>query len=196
MSSSLFERARRADVTLWATLLGVLPLPLWFLIRVLVAPPPAWRGEYRPHQASGPGVPAVAFERQLARYWDRNDRLVPGGANAHAFSARWHACMRVDQAREVPVMLVASGAASFALDGTELLRIPPKKDTRRSAGAVLRFEPGLHLLSVELDTRGWPSIALQASFDGEPPRPLGSGRIAPGVTITPPSSGTSPCIER
>ena len=92
-------------------------------------------------------------------------------------------------------MLVASGAAAFSLHGKEQLRLPPK-NARRSAGAVLSLSPGVHLLGVELDSSGWPSIALQASFDGEPPAPLGSGRIAPGVTITPPSSGTSPCLER
>jgi len=181
-------------MALWATLLGVAPLPIWFLVQVAIAPPAAWRGEYRPREASGPGAPAVAFERQLARYWDRNERLVPGGADPNAFSARWQACMRVEQARDVPVMLVANGAASFALDGAELLRLPPK-NTRRSAGAVLHFPPGLHLLSVELDSAGWPSIALQASFDGGPPAPIGSGRVSPGVSITPPGPGTSPCSE-
>ena len=103
--------------------------------------------------------------------------------------------MRVDEARDVPLMLVASGAASFTLDGAEVLRIPPK-NTRRSAGAVQHLEPGLHLLGVELDSVGWPSVALQASFDGGPPAPIGSGRVAPGVSITPPGPGTSPCGER
>jgi hypothetical protein len=194
MKASLFARLRRADVALWAAVLGVLPLPLWFLMRVALAPPAAWRGEYRPREASGTGAPAVVFERELTRYWDRDDRVVPGGSDVKAFSARWQACMRLNAARAVPVMLVASGRASFALDGTELLRLPLDK-TRRSAGAVLRFEPGVHLLTVDLDAAGWPSIALQASFEGEPPAPLGSGRVAPGVSIAPPRPGASPCGE-
>lgn len=195
MKPSVLERLRHGDVVLWAALLGVLPLPLWFMFHVAAAPRPAWRGEYHPRDPSGPGIPAVALEREMARYWDRNERLVPGGASPHAFSARWQACMRIEHPRELPVMLVASGAASLALDGQERLRLPPE-NARRSAGAVLSLSPGVHLLGVELDSAGWPSIALQASFDGEPPAPLGSGRIAPGVTITPPGSGTSPCIER
>jgi hypothetical protein len=192
MSRSPFERLRRGDVTLWATLLGVLPLPIWFLVHVAVAPVPAWRGEYRPRDAGGAGVPAVAFERQLARYWDRTDRGVPGGADPGAFSARWQACMNVEAALDVPVMLVASGSASFALDGAEQLLIPPNK-ARRSAGTVLHLEPGVHLLSVQLDTIGWPSIALLASLDGAPPAALGSGQVAPGVSLTPPSAGMAPC---
>lgn len=195
MIRSLLEHLRRGGVALWATLLGVLPLPLWFLVHVAVAPAPAWRGEYRPRTPGGPGVPAVAFERQLARYWDRNDRAVPGGADTGAFSAHWQACLNVEATLDVPFMLVASGSASFALDGAEQLRIPPHK-TRRSAGAMLRLEPGVHLLSVQLDSLGWPSIALLASLDGAPPAPLGSGRLAPGVSITPPRAGAAACGAR
>jgi hypothetical protein len=195
MSAPFFDRLRHADVALWATLLGVMPLPLWFLMHVALAPPAAWRGEYRPREANGPGAPAVVFERQLSRYWDRNERAVPGGADPGAFSAHWQACLSVEAALDVPFMLVASGSASFGLDGAEQLRIPPHK-TRRSAGAVLRLEPGVHLLSVQLDALGWPSIALLASLDGGPPAPLGSGRLAPGVSITPPSAGAPACGAR
>jgi hypothetical protein len=57
----------------------------------------------------------------------------------------------------------------------------------------LRLEPGVHALAVELDVIGWPSIALQASFDGAPPAPLASGEIVPGVRLSPPRSGATPC---
>lgn len=189
---SLLQRLRSAGAVTWAVVLGVLPLPVWFAAQALLAPAPAWRAEYRPREAGGPGSPATVFERQLGRYWDRSDRAVPGGADVHAFSARWLACLSVDSAREVPFMLVANGAAAFALDGVELLRLPAQK-ARGSVGAVLPVGAGMHLLSVQLDASGWPSIALLASFDGAPPAALGSGRLAPGVRLAPPSSGPVPC---
>ena len=189
---STFERLRAAGIPLWAAVLGVLPLPVWFAFHAIAAPAPAWRAEYRPRAATDAGAPAVVFERQLGRYWDRNDRVVPGGAGVHAFSARWLACASIEAARDVPFMLVASGSASFAIDGAPVLTIPAK-NTRRSVGAVLHLEPGVHALSVTLDVIGWPSVALQASFDGAPPVPLGSGRLAPGVRLAPPSAGAVPC---
>jgi hypothetical protein len=134
-------------------------------------------------------------ERQVSRYWDRYNKQVPGGLDARSFSARWDTCLKLESAREVPFMLVADGTARFEIDGEEKLVAAGEKQ-RRTSGAVLRLEPGMHHLRVSLRARAWPSIALNASFDGQAPIPLSSELRAPGVELTHPAMGDPPCPAR
>ena len=175
----------------WAAALALLPLPIWFLAAVVRDPGPAWRAEYHGNlELSGAGT--IVAERQVSRDWDRRNRVVPGGFDARSFSARWETCLRLETAQEVPFMLVASGIARFEIDGEEKLVAAGEKQ-RRTSGAVLRLEAGLHHLRVTFSARGWPSIALNASFDGQAPVPLSSQVPAPGVQLTRPVVGNQPC---
>jgi hypothetical protein len=192
MSESLHAPsiAARQDrrVARWAACLSLLPVPVWFIASAALAPAPAWRAEYRSSpDFSGPG--AIVAERELQRYWDRLNREVPGELETQHFSARWDTCLRLDAARDVPLMLVADGSAQLSIDGRERLALESGV-LRATRGEVLRLESGTHALRVVLSARGWPAIALLASFDGAPPRPIGSGHLAPGVdTFAPASSG-------
>jgi hypothetical protein len=154
------------NLTRWAVALAVLPTPLWFLLAVARDPGPSWRAEYHGSlDFSGPQV--TVSERRLSRYWDRQNSRVPGGFEIQRFSARFDTCLRLQQGREVPFQLVASGVASFSLDGQEQLRIDGKG--RQARGAVVTLPPGVHHLRVDYSGRDWPSIALNASFDGHAP---------------------------
>jgi hypothetical protein len=176
-------------VARWAACASLLPIPVWFLVATALAPAPAWRAEYR-QNADFSGAGAIVAERELSRYWDRANDNVPGELEVRSFSARWDTCLRLDEARDIPFMLVTDGSASFGIDGAE--RLSATSGTRRATrGEVLRLEPGTHALGVVLRSRGWASIALLASFDGGPPKPLGSGRLATGVRAFPPAPGAS-----
>lgn len=178
----------------WAQAAALLPIPLWFIASALLAPAPAWRAEYREHQGFG-GAGAVLHERELQRYWDKSNAAVPGGVSFRSFAARWDTCLTLREARDVPFMLAVDGDGRFAIDGEERLRAQSVKGQRATRGSNLRLEPGTHHLHVELEPRGWPSIALLASFDGRAPRAIGSGEIAPGVRTRPPLDGGDPCPD-
>jgi hypothetical protein len=180
-----------SPVTRWVAAVAVLPIPAWFTLSALLAPAPAWRAEYRPG-ASGAGETVVVAERRLEHYWDRSNNQVPGGVDVHGFFAAWEACLSSADAREVPFLLVANGTAVFSLDGKDTLRTSGGKG-RETVGAVVPLEPGAHVLRVSLAARGWPSIALNASFDGEPPVALGSAAPVAGVRLWAPRSGPTPC---
>lgn len=182
--------ARRA--ARWATAASLLPLPIWFVASALLAPAPVWRVEYR-ESADFSGAGAVVHERELQRYWDKSNRRVPGGLSSSSFAARWDACLALREAREIPFLLAADGAARFALDGVERLRVESARGRRATRGELLRLEAGNHHLQVRLEPRGWPSVALLASFDGAAPRAIGSGELAPGIHTTPPGDGPAPC---
>ncbi len=175
----------------WAAALALLPLPIWFLVAVVTDPGPAWRAEYYGNlDLSGAGT--LVAERQVSHYWDRHNTFVPGALDARSFSARWDTCLSLATAREVPFMLVANGLARFEINGEEKLVAAGEKQ-RRTRGAVLRLEPGVHHLRVTFSARNGPSIALNASFDGQAPVPLSSERTTPGVRLTHPRVGDSPC---
>lgn len=179
----------------WAGAVSLLPIPLWFAASALLAPEPAWRAEYRESAAfAGPGV--VIHERQLQRYWDKSNPKVPGGLSYKRFAARWDACLTTNEARDVPFMLAADGTARFALDGVERLRAQSTSTIRVTRGDTIRLEPGIHHLHVELEPRGWPSVALLASLDGDVPRAIDSGELVTGIRVTPPSEGPVPCPAR
>ena len=175
----------------WAAALALLPLPIWFLIALVRDPGPAWRAEYHGNLELS-GAATIVAERQVSRYWDRHNKIVPGGLNARSFSALWDTCLKLETARDVPFMLVANGMARFEIDGEEKLVAAGEKQ-RRTSGAVLRLEPGMHHLRVIFSARGWPSVALNASFDGQAPVPLSSEVKAPGVELIHPATGNPPC---
>jgi hypothetical protein len=182
---------RRTSVVRWATAVALLPIPIWFVAAALLGPAPAWRAEYRPGTKGG-GTTAVIAERKLSHYWDRNFQRVPGGVDVHDFFAEWQTCLLLADAREVPFLLVANGTARFSIDGSEKLRTTGGK-ARDTVGATIRLEPGAHLLRVSLEARGWPSIELNASFDGGPPVAVASGEPVTGVRLQAPHPGPAPC---
>ncbi len=183
-------RAARA-VSRWAACVSLIPIPLWFIVAAAMAPAPAWRAEYRARTDSSTAA-VVTRERELQRYWDKQNPGVPGGFNVRDFTGRWETCLTLAQAIDVPFMLVVDGSASFSIDGVERLRATSGA-RRATRGEVIHLGPGNHHLSVRLEPRSWPAIALEASFDGEPPRPLGSGRIGRGAHTSPPAEGAKPC---
>lgn len=179
-------------VTRWAAAASLLPIPLWFIISALLAPAPAWRAEYREDEGFA-GTGAVVRERALQRYWDKSNPSVPGGLSSRHFVARWDTCLTLSEAREIPLMLAVDGSATLAIDGAERLRAQSANGMRATRGDTLRLPPGTHHLHVELEPRGWPSIAVLASFDGSPPRAIGSGKLTEGVRTAPPRDGVVPC---
>jgi hypothetical protein len=182
-------------VARWAAAVTLLPIPIWFIASALFAPAPAWRAEYRASADFG-GAGAVIRERQLQRYWDKANAAVPGGLAPRAFVARWDTCLTLPEARDIPFMLVADGSARLAIDGAERLKAHSSSGMRATRGESIRLEPGPHHLHVELEPRGWPSIALLASFDGRAPRAIGSGGLGAGIRTTPPRDGPAPCPAR
>jgi hypothetical protein len=186
------DASRRA--ARWAAAVTLLPIPVWFIASALLAPTPAWRAEYRA-SADFSGAGAVVRERQLQRYWDKSNAAVPGGLSHRGFVARWDTCLTLRDAREIPFMLAADGNALFAIDGAERLRAQSTSGMRATRGESIRLEPGTHHLHVELEPRGWPSIALLASLDGSAPRSLGSGELGAGIRTAPPRDGPVPCPD-
>lgn len=178
----------------WAACVALLPIPLAFIISAALAPAPAWRAEYHANR-DFTGAQTVLAERELQRYWDKHNPRVSDAIDARTFSARWDTCLALETARDIPIMLVSDGTASFRIDGTERLSASGTR-ARVTRGEVLRLEPGSHHLEVSLRPRGWPSIALLASFDGRPPIPLGSGQLAAGVRSYAPREGDEPCPSR
>lgn len=176
----------------WAAAVTLLPIPIWFIASAVLAPAPAWRAEYRESGAGG-GARAVIRERQLQRYWDKSNAAVPGGLSPRGFVASWDTCLTLREAREIPLMLAVDGSARLVIDGAERLKAESASGMRATRGADIRLEPGTHHLHVELEPRGWPSIALLASFDGSPPRAVGSGELGAGIRTTPPRDGPAPC---
>jgi hypothetical protein len=192
---SMSEIGKEPDAALerrierYATTLALLPIPLWFVVTAALAAAPAWRAEYRANpDFSGAG--ALATERELQRYWDRQNDDVPGALQAPSFFARWDTCLSLDEARDIPFMLVTDGSASFSIDGSARLSAT-SGGLRATRGEVVRLDAGTHALNVVLHPRGWPSIALLASFDDGPPKPLGSGRLASGVRSFAPAPGAA-----
>jgi hypothetical protein len=187
------EASRR--LARWAAAIALLPLPIWFIASASFAPSPAWRAEYRA-SADVAGAGVVVRERQLQRYWDKRNAAVPGGLSHRAFVARWDTCLTLREGREIPFMLAADGSARLEIDGTERLKAHSDGGMRATRGESIRLEPGSHHLHVELTPRGWPSIALLASFDGRAPRPIGSGGLGAGIRTIPPRDGSVPCPAR
>lgn len=187
--------ARERNISRWAAALLLLPLPLWFVVTLARDPGPAWRVEYRGNSAESASV-AVMAERQLSRYWDKRNKAVPGGIDVAAFSARWDSCLRLEAPARIPFMLVANGVARFTIDGDEKL-VAVGETERRTTGAVIQLEPGTHHLSVSFTTprRGYPTIALLASFDGRAPVAVASGTPTPGVQLMHPMPGDEPCAK-
>lgn len=178
-------------VSRWAAALLLLPLPSYLLLSMARDPGPAWRAEYRA-KTQAPGAGNVVGERALSQYWDRQNPRVPGGLDARQAAARFDACLSLEAARDIPFMLVANGNARLRIDGKEQLSVEAGK-VRGASGAVLRLAPGVHHLEVDFTARSWPSIALNASFDGRAPVALGSGELARGVELSHPLPGQPPC---
>lgn len=177
----------------WVTRAALLPVPLWFGFAVLTDPGPVWRAEYHGSQDfSGPEV--VVAERQLSRYWDRQDPSVPGGFEVASFSVRFDTCLRLAEAREIVFLLVATGSARFSIDEEQRIGLEQGKE-RGTRGASYRLDAGTHHLRVEFSGRGWPSIGLYASLDGRAPMAVPPEERVAGVAWFHPQSGPKPCPD-
>lgn len=175
----------------WAACVSLLPIPIWFIVTAAMAPAPAWRAQYRARTDSSDAA-VVTRERELQRYWDKQNPRVPGDLDVRNFTGDWDTCLVLDETRDVAFMLVVDGSATFGIDGVERLRATSGA-LRATRGEVIRLEPGNHHLTVRLEPRSWPAIALLASFDGKPPRPVGSGQLVSGVRSSPPAEGPEAC---
>jgi hypothetical protein len=151
----------------WMAAVVLIPAPLWFLLRVALDPGPAWRAEYFTDTAFG-GASRVVEVRRLEQYWDNDHATLPNGADARTGSARYDTCIDVDAPRDVPILLVANGIARFSLGGAPELA-GASEGERWVESKVLQLPAGSRRLTVELSARGWPSIGLLASFDGNAP---------------------------
>jgi hypothetical protein len=172
-------------------LAALLPTPVWFLLVVLADTGPVWRAVY--HEKSDfSGQQALVTERRLSRYWDTQNRRVPGAFSVRQFSAVFDTCLELREPRAIPFQLVVNGAARLSIDGQERLRAGrgPERDTR---GEVLELPAGTHHLRVELSPEGWTSIALNASLDGRAPVAVPPEEEVPGVSWFQPRSGAEPC---
>ena len=175
----------------WVAAVALLPTPIWFLGAVLFDHGPAWRAEYHAGQdLAGPA--AVLGERRLSRQWDRQEPDVPGGWDVASFSARFDTCLQLSEARELPFLLVATGAAVFFIDDVEQLRVE-RSEARGSLGKSLQLAAGTHHLRVDFAARGWSSIGLYASFDGRAPVAVPPERSASGTRWSQPRPGPEPC---
>lgn len=170
---------------------AILPIPLWFLVTVAVAAAPAWRARYS--AAESDAVIAEAFEREMSHLWSGQfAREVPGGVPEESFYARFDACLTLEDQTPIRFMLVTDGSARFFINGEE--RLAAKSDKERGvSGNLFELTAGMHHLQVEYTARKRPSVALLASFDGEVPAALGSGRVASGAKVSTPGSGEQPC---
>ncbi len=182
-----------AGAARWITLAALLPVPLWFGWAVLVDDGPVWRAVYYEQPELG-GQQVLVTERRLSRYWDRQERRVPGGFNVRSFSASFDTCLQLREPRAIPFQLVVNGTARLLIDGQERLRAG-KPGERESRGEVLELSAGVHLLRVEFSAGGWPSIALNASLDGRAPVAVPPERELPGVNWFQPSQGAEPCAR-
>lgn len=174
----------------WAALL---PVPIWFLSSVLFTAPPAWHAVYR--AGDGELVAVETYEREMSHLWSgKYFARVAGNLAPETFVVAFEACLTRDDAGEVPFMLVADGQARFLLNGVEQLATPAEPGPGREVlGKRIALGAGHHHLRVEFRARKRPSVALLASFDGDAPRPVGSGRIVSGTNVSRPEPGSDPC---
>lgn len=181
----------RVNVVRCATLAAILPIPIWFLLAVLTDDGPAWRAVYHA-QSDFSGEQVVVAERRLSRFWDAQDRRVPGAFNVRHFSATFDTCLILREPRAIPFQLVVNGSARLSIDGQERLRAGKGKD-REARGEVLELPAGTHYLRVEFAAEGWPSIALDASLDGRAPVAVPPEQDVAGVAWFQPRPGAEPC---
>jgi hypothetical protein len=168
------------------------PIPVWFIGAAFFSEPAAWRERYR--ATDDEAVAVEVYERKLSHVWSGKFFAdVPGGLDAASFVAEFDTCVTLDEAKTIPIMLVADGAARFSLDGEEQLVAETKTGDRAVRGKKLALAAGTHHVLVEFAARKRPSVGLLASWDGDAPTALESGRVAPGVHVFRPVAGEFPC---
>jgi hypothetical protein len=183
--------SQRTSVVRCVTLAAILPTPLWFLLAVLEDDGPAWRAVYHA-QSDFSGDQVLVAERRLSRFWDAQDRRVPGAFNVRRFSAVFDTCLTLREPRAIPFQLVVNGSGRLSIDGQERLRAGKSKE-RDVRGEVLELPAGTHYLRVEFAAEGWPTIALNASLDGRAPVAVPPEEDVAGVTWFQPRPGAEPC---
>lgn len=182
---------KQSSVERWVPWAALFPIPLWFVWSTVSAGPAAWRARY--HAEPGATVSAEVFERQLSHLWSGQFATPPpGDVPVSSFAAEYDACLKLESPSRVPFMLVADGNAHFSIDGVQALAVMEPRG-RGVDGQELALTSGTHHLQVVFRARNRPSVGLLASFDGEVPVALGSGRIVPGVRVWRPNVGGSPC---
>ncbi len=171
------------------------PIPVWFIGAAIFSEPAAWRERYRATEEDA--VAVEVYERKLSHVWSGKFFAdVPGGLDATSFVAEFDTCLTLDDAKAIPIMLVADGAARFYLDGEEQLVAETKTADRAVHGKDLTIAAGTHHVLVEFTARKRPSVGLLTSWDGNAPTALESGRAATGVHVFRPVAGEFPCGPR
>lgn len=193
LRASLLATLEARAVARSVTLAALLPIPLWFLLAVLVDAGPAWRAVYH-EKPDFSGRQVLVAERRLSRYWDAQNRGVPGAFDVRNFSAVFDTCLQLHEPRAIPFQLVVNGTARLTIDGQERLRAGKSKE-RAAQGEVLELSRGTHHLRVDFSAEGWTSIALNASLDGRAPVAFPPEQGVRGVSWFQPRPGADPCAR-
>lgn len=125
-----------------------------------------WAGTYfkRP-DFSGASTP----RRELDVHFDWGEKSPMDAIPNDRFSARWETCLDVPAAVAVPFQLVSDDSSRLYIDG-KLALDNWGKHTVAARGATIELTPGEHHLRVEyVEHADEASVALLASFGGEPP---------------------------
>ncbi len=149
-----------------------------------------WYGQLRPEDTGQPW--ARQDTRQLRLHRGHRAWHLPftPRRSADHFEARWASCLRLERPTEFSLQLSFLGQARLRLDGADLIdafdlpggdpRSPLARPERapRSRGKLLKLEAGTHLIQVFFRgraDRAW--LALDASFDNQPPGPMPEGAL-------------------
>ena len=99
---------------------------------------------------------------------------------ADLFSVRWDTCLTLGTAREVVFQLTSDDGSRLFVDGKRVIDNWGRHELRARGGRV-QLSAGVHHVKVEFtENKHTASVTLQASLDGEEPRPLpGSAVRAP-----------------
>lgn len=171
--------------------LCLLPIPVWLLIRVAIQPEAAWQARYLAEDPVGQSV--ARYEQTLSHYWTgKKDALEAAPVTSKHLQANFQTCLTLAEAVDVPLMLVAAGKARLLIDERVILEIV-EASAHATVGQQTTLAKGVHEIRVEFTGRSRAVIGLLASFDGAPPRPIGSGSLAPGVSTFRPAMNGAPC---
>ena len=165
-------------------------VPLWFVFHSVAKPSAAWQAQYLATDTAQ--VFLVQREQELSHLWDDKGILPAPQFAERQFSAQFSTCVTLAQAQEVALMLVARGQAELQINQKPILTLDETNE-RLTRGTKLSLAKGTHHLRVNYASDGkFPSVALLASFDGAPPKPLASGTLVNGVkTLLPNTEGTA-----
>lgn len=135
---------------------------------------------------------ASTSRRDLDLNFEWGDKSPMDELPSDRFSVRWETCLDLPAAASVPFQLVSDDGSRLYIDG-KLALDNWGKHTVEARGATIELTPGAHHLRVDyFDNADVATVALLASFDGEPPASL------PRAMLRAPEAGDdddAPCGE-